>query len=108
MRELLPFLRSTGVSARSNNLPCRSMADFDKAEAERLAGQRAQDEAAARTAGEKQLSARAEAARRAQLELFSERETWLAVAGLAADAVADPEQHHHVAAVHVLAAPHSS
>lgn len=83
MRELLPFLRGAGVTIRSNNLPCQSMAEFDKAEAERLAGQRAQDEASARAAADKQENARDQAERRAQLEVFSARETGLILAALA-------------------------
>lgn len=83
MREVLPFLRGAGVSARSNALPCLSMADFDKAEAARQAGQQAQSEAVARVAAEKLEGARDRAERRAQLEVFAARENYLALAGLA-------------------------
>ncbi|WP_370187286.1 serine protease [Qipengyuania sp.] len=63
-RELIPFLRANGVEPRVNNSTCRSMADLDAAERERLQ----REQMAARA----DLAERAEAQRvkrdRAQLE----------------------------------------
>lgn len=36
-RELLPFLKANDVEARVNDMPCRSMADLDEAERQRMA-----------------------------------------------------------------------
>ncbi|QPC97945.1 S1 family peptidase [Qipengyuania soli] len=35
-RELIPFLKANGVTPRVNDLPCRSMADLDEAERQRM------------------------------------------------------------------------
>ena len=74
MRELLPFLRANDVTPRVNERPCRSMADLDAAERERIE----REQQAAR----QDLAQRAEASRakreRAQLEaeqaVMTERE----------------------------------
>ncbi|MBX7495385.1 serine protease [Qipengyuania sp. 6B39] len=73
-RELLPFLRANNVTPRVNELPCRSMAELDEAESDRIE----REQMAARQA----LAERAEASRtkrvRAQLEaeqaVITERE----------------------------------
>lgn len=67
-RELLPFLRANNVSARLNDMPCRSLAELDEAERQR----RAEAAAAAR----EQMAARSEAAeaRRERLQLEAELE----------------------------------
>jgi hypothetical protein len=79
-RELLPFLRANDVEPRVNGSPCRSMADLDEAERERLQ----REQAAARA----DLAERTEAQRarreRAQLEaeqgVITEREDRLFLA----------------------------
>ncbi len=65
-KELIPFLRSNGVSAQLNDMPCRSLAELDEAERERRA--------AAAEAAREQMQARSEAAseRRARLQLEAE------------------------------------
>ncbi len=65
-KELMPFLRAHKVSARINDMPCRSLAELDEAERERR-------DAAAETARQ-QMQARSEAAneRRARLQLEAE------------------------------------
>jgi serine protease Do len=81
-KELAPFLRGAGVQPPVNASPCRSLAQLDEAERERLAA----EQAAARA----QLAERAEGTRarreRAQLEagfeVLSERENAMALAGL--------------------------
>ena len=81
-KELIPFLKSAGISPAVNAMPCRSMAQLDQAERERLAA----EQAAARS----KLADRAEAARaereRAQLEaelsVMNDRENAMAIAGL--------------------------
>lgn len=81
-KELLPFLKSAGVDAAVNALPCRSMAQLDQEERDRLAA----EQAAARA----KLADRAEATRaereRAQLEaemsVMNDRENAMAIAGV--------------------------
>ncbi len=80
MREIMRFLTGAGVKVQSIGAPCRSIADFDRASAEREAASKAE---AAREAAEKQ-SVRLEAARRQALtEVISGRENGMALAGLA-------------------------
>lgn len=81
-RELLPFLKSNGVSAKVNALPCRSLAELDQAERERME----REQAAARA----EMTARADAMEakrnRAQLEaelaVQEDRENRMALAFL--------------------------
>lgn len=79
MREIARFLLRSQVKAPTTGAPCRSIADADRAEAERLAGQREQSAAAERTAA----AAQAKAERQAQLEVIGERENGMALAGIA-------------------------
>ncbi len=82
MRELTAFLRKAKVDAHTSGLPCRSIADLDRAEAERAAGDQARKAA--------ETEARAEASRRtldnarrdAELAVLSERDNGLALAAL--------------------------
>ncbi len=83
MRELAKFLIDSGVSARTTGEPCRSLAELDAAERERMVG-------AAVLSAEQQRAeaARADArlqsaTRQAEMELISARENHLALAGLA-------------------------
>lgn len=81
-RELIPFLRANDVNARVNNAPCRSLAELDDAERERV--EREQNAARA------QMAARAEADRtkrdriqlEAELEVQESRENAMAIAFL--------------------------
>ncbi len=83
MREISRFLRANNVPARTSALPCKSMADFDRAEAERLAGERAASADATRLTSEERSAASAKTQRDAELEVISERENRMALAGLA-------------------------
>ena len=82
LRELLGFLREAGVTPRLGAMPCRSLADLDRAESVRLAGEAAQSEAQARRQSAASERAQSEAQRRAELEIISERENGLALAAL--------------------------
>ena len=81
-KELLPFLRANNVDARINALPCRSLADLDEAERDRIERQQ--------TAARAELAERAEQTRakrgRVQLEaeqaVQEERENTMALAFL--------------------------
>ncbi|MFZ1742342.1 MAG: serine protease [Pontixanthobacter sp.] len=81
-KELLPFLKANGVAARVNALPCRSLADLDDAERDRIE----REQSAARV----DLAARAEERRvkrsRVQLEaevaVQEDRENAMALAFL--------------------------
>jgi hypothetical protein len=83
MREVLGFLRANQIKPQVASLPCQSMADFNRAEAERAAGIRAAADASARNEAEKQASALAKAEKAAQLAIIAERENHMALAGFA-------------------------
>ena len=81
-RELLPFLRANDISPPINALPCRSLADLDQAERERLERERA---AAAADAREQEIARqrrRSEVRAEVQFEIFDEREVGMAIAGI--------------------------
>ena len=67
-RELIPFLRENNVNARINALPCRSLADLDDAERERI--EREQEAARVDMA----QRAEAERAKRERVQLEAEME----------------------------------
>lgn len=83
MREVLGFLRQNKVQPQVASLPCQSMADFNRAEAERMAGDKAAADASARADAEKLAAERDKAENLAQLEIISERENGMALAGFA-------------------------
>lgn len=78
MRELAAFLRKANVEAHTSGLPCRSIADLDRAEAERAAGDQARKAAEA----EEKQRAMDKARRDAELAILSERDNGLALAAL--------------------------
>ncbi|MCX7283075.1 MAG: serine protease [Novosphingobium sp.] len=82
MRELASFLRKANVTAHTSGLPCRSIADLNRAEAERAMGEGAR--IAAETAARTEARERAlETARReAEIAVLSERDNGLALAAL--------------------------
>ena len=82
MREIVRFLLNNGVNARTTGEPCRSLAELDAAERERLAGARALSDEQQRTAAQKRNAQLQSATRRAELEIISSRENHLALAGL--------------------------
>lgn len=83
MREISRFLKDQGITPRSTGMPCRSMADLDRSEAERLAAERQQADTASRLTAEQKSSRAAKAQRQAELAVISERENRMALAGLA-------------------------
>ncbi|MEO6153822.1 MAG: serine protease [Croceibacterium sp.] len=78
-RELLPFLRANGVTARVNGAPCRSLADVEAQE--RQQSERAQIAAQAHTVAEEQRTAirREQLRRETEFALLAERESGLAL-----------------------------
>lgn len=83
MREITRFLIGAGVNARTTGEPCRSLADLDAAERERLAGAKALSDEAQRTADARHSAALMAATRQAEMEIIAARENHLALAGLA-------------------------
>ena len=82
IRELTSFLREAGVTPRVAGMPCRSLAELERAEAERLAREQGLSEAQARQQAAAGARARDEAQRRAELEVITERENGMALAAL--------------------------
>ena len=83
MREMTRFLLNAGVSARTTGEPCRSLAELDAAERERLAGAKALNEEQQRIAADKADARLQAATRQAEMEVIASRENHLALAGLA-------------------------
>ncbi len=83
MREIMRFLMEAGVQVQSTGIACRSIADLDRAEAERQAGNRAQSDEAARAAADKRAADLDRARLQAQGEVISARDNYMALAGLA-------------------------
>lgn len=79
MREVSRFLLAAKVKPRATGAPCRSLADFGRDEAARTAGEKERAFEAARVAAVAADKARGEA----QLQVISERENGMAIAGLA-------------------------
>ena len=82
LREVTGFLREAGVTPRIAGMPCRSLAELDRAESQRLASEQALNDAQARRQGAASDKARAGAQRRAELEVIAERENGMALAAL--------------------------
>lgn len=82
MRELAAFLLKAKVDAHTSGLPCRSIADLDRAEAQRAAGDQArlaaETEARAQASQQKLEQAR----REAEMAVLSERDNGMALAAL--------------------------
>lgn len=83
MREMSRFLIGAGISSRTTGEPCRSLADLDAAERERLAGARALSDEQQRLEAQKRDVHLQAATRQAEMEVIAERENHLALAGLA-------------------------
>lgn len=79
IREISRFLLNAKIRPPTTGAPCRSLADLDRAEAERLAGEREHSDEVAQAAAQKQDTAR----RQAQFEVIAERENGMALAGVA-------------------------
>lgn len=82
LREVMGFLREAGVTPRIAGMPCRSLAELDRAEAERLAREQGMSDAQARRQSAASERARSDAQRRAELEVIAERENGMALAAL--------------------------
>ncbi|MCW1381425.1 serine protease [Novosphingobium sp. KCTC 2891] len=82
MRELASFLRQAGVEAHTSGLPCTSIADLDRAESERAAGEQSRlaAEKEARSAAHDRASDKAQ--REAERAVLSERDNGMALAAL--------------------------
>jgi serine protease Do len=83
MPEVMRFLLEAGIHPQTTGVACRSIADLDRAEADRLAGTRAQTEEQLRAAAEKRAADLEKARLQAQGEVLSSRDDHTAVAGLA-------------------------
>ena len=83
MREVMRFLTAFEVRPQSTGVACRSIADLDAAEAERIAADREREAERQRIANEKRDAARHAAEREAQIAVIAERENGMALAGLA-------------------------
>ncbi|MGN3973567.1 S1 family peptidase [Tsuneonella sp. SYSU-LHT278] len=81
-RELLPFLKSAGIDPSVNTMPCRSMAQLDAAERERLQAEQAAARARLAQRAESDRERRERARFEAQLSVMSDRENAMAIAGL--------------------------
>jgi serine protease Do len=81
-RELLPFLKSAGIDPAVNTMPCRSMAQLDAAERERMQAEQAAARAWLAQRAESDRERRERARLEAQLSVMTERENAMALAGL--------------------------
>ena len=82
-QEVLRFLRASGITPRVTGIACRGLADLDREEAERLAGEKIDSDEAARTAAAQQHDNAEKAERTALFNVIAERENGLALAALA-------------------------
>ena len=81
-RELVPFLRENGITPQTNVAPCRSMADLDAAERERLDREQADARQALASRAEETRTRRERALLEAQLSVAQDREDRMALAFL--------------------------
>jgi serine protease Do len=82
MRELAPFLRAAGVTARTSASECRSLADLDAEETARSLREEAEQRARLAAASAERNLAAEKSARRAELDAIDERDTLMGLAGL--------------------------
>ena len=82
VRELTGFLREAGVTPRTAAMPCRSLAELDHADSQRLASEQARSDAQSRRQSAASDKARADAQRRAELAVIAGREDGMALAAL--------------------------
>jgi hypothetical protein len=81
-KELIPFLKAAGVTPAVNAMPCRSMAQLDEAERERLAAEQAAARAKLADRAEITRAERERAQLEAELSVMNDRENAMAIAGL--------------------------
>lgn len=82
MRELSAFLLRAKVDVHASGLPCRSIADLDRAEAERAAGEKARLSAENEARTQAQQRAMDKARRDAEIDVLSARDNGMALAAL--------------------------
>ncbi len=82
IRELLPFLRRNELEAQLNGAPCRSLADLDAAERERMLREQAEARQALAARAEEQRALRSRAQLEAEMAVQGERENAMALAFL--------------------------
>ncbi len=82
MRELTAYLRKQQIAYRVSNEACRSVAELNRAEAERESAARAKVEAANRTAAETRMQTENSRRLRATYALIASRENRMAVSGV--------------------------
>ena len=81
-REMLLFLKSVGIEPAVNTMPCRSMAQLDASERERLQAEQAAARAKMAQRAESERDRRDRAQLEAQLSVMDERENAMALAAL--------------------------
>lgn len=79
-RELLPFLKQNDVTPRLNDLPCRSLADLDAAERDRIEREQMEARQSLAQRSEETRQRRERALVKAQLAVAQEREDRMALA----------------------------
>lgn len=82
MRELSAFLLKAKVDAHTSGLPCRSIADLDRSEAQRSAGEQARLAAENEARSQAKQQAVEKARRDAEIAVLSERDNGMALAAL--------------------------
>lgn len=82
MRELSAFLRRAKIEPHVSGLPCRSIADLDRAESQLAAGEQARKAALTEAQAEQRRATSDKARREAELSVLSERDNGLALAAL--------------------------
>ncbi|MBU7581081.1 MAG: trypsin-like peptidase domain-containing protein [Porphyrobacter sp.] len=80
LRELLPFLRKNGVEPVVNTLPCRSIAELNAEERQRMEAAQTQARAALAERAETLREVRETARLKAQMEVLASRENRMALA----------------------------
>lgn len=81
-REVLRFLRAASVDPLTTANVCRSLADVERAEAERLVGEKVHSEEEARALAARRSAAAERAERSALFAIIAERDNLIALAGL--------------------------
>lgn len=82
MRELARFLQQNGVQAHASDLPCTSIADLDRAESERAAGDQARQAAEAQAKQNARARSLELARRQAEIDVLTQRDNGMAIAVL--------------------------
>jgi hypothetical protein len=81
--EILRFLRASGITPHITGVACRSLAELDRAEAERAAGEKVHSEEEARAIAARKHDAAEQAERAALFQVLAERDNRMALAVLA-------------------------